>query len=191
MVMRRSIKSPKISAKTGEFNEEILAISAGMGTGHRIDYAGRFKYPGLALGLSLAVGPMELAAGSVLVGIVVARASLPTLKRTLSNIQTTGRPSVDLLDTLWILFHTVTGELLAPALAICLTEAGNTLRDLTAMAGQRQMPELVPNRQLECRPHGQVLVRPSDPGIRRAHLEHGTLKRGQGRLIFASIIQLK
>ena len=147
MVMRRSIKSPKISAKTGEFNEEILAVSAGMGTGHRIDYAGRFKYPGLALGLSLAVGPMELAAGSVLVGIVVARASLPTLKRTLSNIQTTGRPSVDLLDTLWILFHTVTGELLAPALAICLTEAGNTLRDLTAMAGQRQMPELVPNRQ--------------------------------------------
>ncbi len=142
------MKSPNPSAKDEAFSsEEMPDVPAGMETSHQIDYAGRFKYPGLALGLSLVVGPMELAAGSVLVGIVVVRASLPTFKRALENIQTTGKPTVELLDTLWILFHTVTGELLAPALAIFLTEAGNTLRDLTAMAGRRRMPELVPNRQ--------------------------------------------
>ena len=124
-----------------------MPAEAGTADGHGIDYAARFKYPGLALGLALTVGPMELAAGPFLVGVVVARAALPTFKRTLASLQTQGKPTVDLLDTLWILFHSVTGELLAPALAICLTEAGNTLRDLTAVAGRRQMPELVPNRK--------------------------------------------
>jgi Cu2+-exporting ATPase len=138
---------PKPPAQAAPSAEGARDAPAGAVVAHRIDYAGRFKYPGLALGLSLVVGPMELAAGPILVGGVVVRASLPTLRRTLASIRTTGRPSVDLLDTLWILFHTVTGELLAPALAICLTEAGNTLRDLTAMARQRQMPELIPNRQ--------------------------------------------
>ncbi len=134
-------------AEAAAISEETRGVSANMKIGHRIDYAQRFKYPGLALGLSLVIGPMELAVGPALVGIVIARASLPTLKRALANIQATGRPTVEVLDSLWILFHTVTGELLAPALAICLTEAGNTLRDLTAMAGQRHMPELVPNRK--------------------------------------------
>jgi Cu2+-exporting ATPase len=146
--MATTMKSPNPPAQAmASSAEESQDETAGAGIVQRIDYAGRFKYPGLALGLSLVAGPMDLAAGSVLVGVVVARASLPTFKRTLASIRATGRPSVDLLDTLWILFHTVTGELLAPALAVCLTEAGNALRDLTAMAGQRRMPELVPNRQ--------------------------------------------
>ncbi len=141
------MKSANLPAKAGTFSEETREEPATVETLQRIDYAERFKYSGLALGLSLVVGPMELAAGSALVGIVIARASLPTFRRAMVNIQATGRPTVDLLDTLWILFHTVTGELIAPALAIFLTETGNTLRDLTAMSGQRQMPELVPNRQ--------------------------------------------
>ncbi len=134
-------------ATTGALPDETGEVSAGLELSHPIDYVGRFKYPGLALGLSLVVGPMEMAAGSVFVGMLIARASLPTFQRTLASLKSSGRPTVDLLDTLWILFHTVTGELLAPALAICLTEAGNTLRDLTAMTGQRKMPELIPNRQ--------------------------------------------
>jgi heavy metal translocating P-type ATPase len=134
------------SASAEAFSEEMREPPAATVNGHHIDYAERFKYPGLALGLSLVIGPMELAIGPAVVGIVIAKASLPTFKRTLKIIQT-GQPTVDLLDSLWILFHTVTGELLAPALAICLTEAGNTLRDLTAMEGRRQLPQLVPNRQ--------------------------------------------
>ena len=72
------MKSPNPSTKAGASFEEIPDTTAGMDIRHQIDYAERFKYPGLALGLSLVIGPMELAAGSVLVGVVVARASLPT-----------------------------------------------------------------------------------------------------------------
>ena len=141
------MKSANPSTIIEEYYEETQDVPADLEKERKIDYSNRFKYPGLALGLSLVVGPMELAAGSALVGVVIARATLPTFKRTLINFRTTGKPSVDLLDSLWIIFHTIGGELLAPALAICLTEAGNTLRDMTAMAGQRRMPELVPNRK--------------------------------------------
>lgn len=121
--------------------------SAALAAHHKIDYAGRFKYPGLALGVSVIAGPLELPFAPAVVGIVIARAALPLWQRTLVSIKKTGRPNVDILDSLWILFHTATGELFAPALAICLTETARTLRDLTAIAGERRKPDLVPNRQ--------------------------------------------
>lgn len=112
-----------------------------------VDYRQRFKYPGLALGLAVTAGPLEVAIPPVLVGLCIARAALPVWQRTLHKLGSQRRLDAELLDSLWILFHTVTGELLAPALAIVLTEAGNTLRDATAVAGHRRRPKLVRTRQ--------------------------------------------
>lgn len=114
---------------------------------HRIDYGERFKYPVLALGASVAATPLELPFAPAVVGIVLARAAFPLWKRTLANLKKTGRPNADLLDSLWVLVHGATGEMFAPALAICLTETARVLRDLTAITGERRKPDMVPNRQ--------------------------------------------
>jgi heavy metal translocating P-type ATPase len=114
--------------------------------GHQVDYLARFKYPGIALGLSIVIMPMELTLGPPLVGIAIIKASIPRWRRTFKNIRKTGRPDADVLESLWILFHTITGEMLAPALSLVLVEASSTLRDLTAMVGERKTPELIPNR---------------------------------------------
>jgi heavy metal translocating P-type ATPase len=113
---------------------------------HRIDYAKRFKYPGLALGMSVVVAPMELAVGPAVVGVFVVRASWPIWRQTLQKLRATGHFDTDVLDSLWILFHTITGEMIAPALSLCLVEGARTLRDLTAMTGERHKPKLEPSR---------------------------------------------
>jgi hypothetical protein len=107
----------------------------------------RLKYPGLAVGMAVVAGPLEAAIPSVVVALCIARAALPTWQRTLNKLRTKKGVDADLLDSLWVLFHTVTGELFAPALAILLSEAGNTLRDATAMAGERRKPKLSRSRQ--------------------------------------------
>jgi heavy metal translocating P-type ATPase len=114
---------------------------------HKIDYVHRFKYPGLALGASVVATPLELPFAPAIVGLILARAAFPLWKRTLTNLKKTGRPNADLLDSLWVLVHGATGEMFAPALAICLTETARVLRDLTAIAGERRKPDMVPNRQ--------------------------------------------
>ncbi|WP_256996393.1 heavy metal translocating P-type ATPase [Methylococcus capsulatus] len=112
-----------------------------------IDYGERFKYPVLALGISVVATPLEWPFAPAVVGIVLARAAFPLWKRTLANLKRTGRLNADLLDSLWVLVHGATGEALAPALAICLTETARVLRDLTAITGERRKPDRVPNRQ--------------------------------------------
>jgi heavy metal translocating P-type ATPase len=106
----------------------------------------RFRYPGLALGLSVVILPLDVAIGPPLVGLAIIKASLPRWKKTLTNIRQRGRPDADVLESLWILFHTLTGELFAPALSLVMVEAANTLRDLTARASEQSQPELIPNR---------------------------------------------
>lgn len=127
---------------------EAPAGSGGSGKArYQIDYAGRFKYPGLALGASVVATPLELPFAPVVVGVVIARAAYPLWRRTVTGLRQTGRPNADILDSLWILFHVATGEMFAPALAICLTETARALRDLTAIAGERRKPDLVPSRK--------------------------------------------
>ncbi|QXP94236.1 heavy metal translocating P-type ATPase [Methylococcus capsulatus] len=132
---------PRCQGGTAAAGDETAAVQP------TIDYGERFKYPVLALGISVVATPLEWPFAPAVVGIVLARAAFPLWKRTLANLKRTGRPNADLLDSLWILVHGATGEALAPALAICLTETARVLRDLTAITGERRKPDRVPNRQ--------------------------------------------
>ena len=116
------------------------------GTFVELEHLQRFRYPGLALGLSVVILPLDFALGPPIVGLAIIKASLPRWKKTLANIRQKGRPDADVLESLWILFHTLTGELFAPALSLVMVEAANTLRDLTARASEQSQPELIPNR---------------------------------------------
>lgn len=107
----------------------------------------RFKYPGIAFGLAVAAGPLELGIPPIVAGLFIAGAALPLWRRTIQRVTVQRRLDAELLDSLWILFHTVSGEVLAPALAILLTETGNTLRDATALAGHKRRPRLIRDRQ--------------------------------------------
>ncbi len=109
-------------------------------------YRKRFTRPATALGLAVLAGPLELAIPPVIVGGAIAVAAWPTWKRTLQRVERQRELDAEVLDSLWILFHTLTGELFAPALALCLTEVGHTLRDMTADAGRRKRPNPVPSR---------------------------------------------
>ncbi|QXP88732.1 heavy metal translocating P-type ATPase [Methylococcus capsulatus] len=132
---------PRCQGGTAAAGDETAAVQP------TIDYGERFKYPVLALGISVVATPLEWPFAPAVVGIVLARAAFPLWKRTLANLKRTGRPNADLLDSLWVLVHGATGEALAPALAICLTETARVLRDLTAITGERRKPDRVPNRQ--------------------------------------------
>lgn len=127
----------------------------------------RLRDPGLALGLAVVAMPMELALAQPAVVFFVLKASWPRWRLTLQHIRSTGRPNADLLDSLWILFHTLTGELLAPALSLVLLESGNALRDLTAVKGKQIKAELIPSRLYWVERDGRR---------RRIHLKH--LKEG-------------
>ncbi|WP_333688749.1 heavy metal translocating P-type ATPase [Methylococcus capsulatus] len=132
---------PRRQGGTAAAGDETAAVQP------TIDYGERFKYPVLALGISVVATPLEWPFAPAVVGIVLARAAFPLWKRTLAYLKRTGRPNADLLDSLWVLVHGATGEALAPALAICLTETARVLRDLTAITGERRKPDRVPNRQ--------------------------------------------
>lgn len=127
----------------------------------------RFRDPGIALGLALVLLPLELALAQPAVMFFVFKASLPRWKDTFRHIRSTGRPDAELLDSLWILFHALTGELLAPALSLVLLESGNALRDLTAVKGNQAKVDLIPGRLYWVERRGRR---------RRIHLKH--LKRG-------------
>lgn len=127
----------------------------------------RFRDPGIALGLSLVALPMELVLVQPAILFFVFKASIPRWKETFAHIRSTGKPNAELLDSLWILFHTLSGELLAPALSLVLLESGNALRDLTAVKGDQAKVDLIPSRLYWVERGGRR---------RRVHLKH--LKRG-------------
>jgi len=130
-------------------------------------YRKRFTRPATALGLAVLAGPLELAIPPVIVGGAIAVAAWPTWKRTLQKVERKRELDAEVLDSLWILFHTLTGELFAPALALCLTEVGHTLRDMTADAGRRKRPNPVPSRHYWIERNGRrrrVLTKHLIPG---------------------------
>ena len=131
-----------MSERAGELRE-ISTQSTGGGV--RSGWA-RFRDPTIALGLALVALPMELALAQPAVIFFVLKASVPRWRDTFSHIRSTGKPNAELLDSLWILFHALTGELLAPALSLVLLESGNVLRDLTAVEGDHTKVELIPSR---------------------------------------------
>lgn len=127
----------------------------------------RFRDPGLALGFAMVALPMELALAQPAVVFFILKASLPRWNDTLQHMRSTGKPNAEILDSLWILFHTLTGELLAPALSLVLLESGNALRDLTAVKGDQTKVDLIPSRLYWVERGGRR---------RRVHLKH--LKKG-------------
>lgn len=152
-----------MSERAGELREiSTLSTGGGVESGWV-----RFRDPSIALGLALIALPMELALAQPAVIFFVLKASVPRWRDTFRHIKSTGKPNAKLLDSLWILFHTLTGELLAPALSLVLLESGNALRDLTAVKGEHTKVDLIPSRLYWVERGGRR---------RRVHLNH--LKKG-------------
>ena len=123
----------------------------------------KFREPSIAMGLAITAVPLEIFLAPQVVTILIIKASLPRWRETFRHIRASGKPDVELLDTLWIFFHTLTGEFLAPALSLVLLEAANTLRDLTAVHRQKNKVELIPARLYWVERKGRR---------RRIHLKH-------------------
>lgn len=123
----------------------------------------KFREPSLAMGLAITAVPLEIFLAPQLVAVLIIKASLPRWRETFRHIRASGKPDVELLDTLWICFHTLTGEFLAPALSLVLLETANALRDLTAVHGRKNKVELIPARLYWVERKGRR---------RRIHLKH-------------------
>lgn len=106
----------------------------------------RFRDPGVALGLAIFAVPLELALAQPAILFFMLKALVPKWKVTFEHIRASGKPNAEILDTLWVLFYTLTGELIAPALSLVLLESGNALRDLTAVKKDQTQVDLIPNR---------------------------------------------
>ena len=98
------------------------------------------------MGLALTAVPLELFLAPQLTVFFIFKASWPRWRDTLKHIRASGKPDVELLDSLWIFFYTLSGEFLAPALSLFLIEAANSLRDLTAEREGRPSIEVLPSR---------------------------------------------
>lgn len=106
----------------------------------------RFRDPGVALGLALFAVPLELALAQPAIIFFMLKALVPKWKETYEHIRSSGKPNAELLDSLWVLFYTLTGELVAPALSLVLLESGNALRDLTAVREDQAKVDPIPSR---------------------------------------------
>jgi heavy metal translocating P-type ATPase len=111
-----------------------------------IDYWEKLGLPALALGLALIAGPLELPILAPIVGGAILTAGVPVFKRAIDGAIEHQSPNVGLLDSLWLTLHTLQGELLAPALEIAMAQSTETLRDLTARAGEKQALTLLNQR---------------------------------------------
>ena len=134
--------------------------------GRSVDWR-RFRDPGIALGLALGAAPLELLFAPQAALFFVLKASLPRWRETLRHIRSKGRPDAEILESIWVLFYSVSGELVAPALSLLLLEAGNSLRDMTAERKTQNDAEVIPSRLYWVERGGRR---------RRIHLRH--LKRG-------------
>lgn len=106
----------------------------------------RFRDPGIALGIALTAVPFEVVLAPQICIFFVLKSSIPKWRETYRHLKEKGKPDAEVLDSLWILFHTITGEVLAPALSLVLLEAGNSLRDLTAVRSEEHKIDLIPSR---------------------------------------------
>lgn len=149
-----------------ERGQELKADDSLDSHGFSVDWR-RFRDPGIALGLALGAAPFELLFAPQAALFFVVKASLPRWRETLRHIRSKGRPDAEILESLWVLFYSVSGELVAPALSLLLLEAGNSLRDMTAANMTQNDVEVIPSRL--------YWVERGDRR-RRIHLKH--LKRG-------------
>lgn len=87
----------------------------------------RLGLPLVALGVSLLSAPLELP--FAVVGATVLASAWPWFQRVGHQMSQGHPPNVDLLDSLWMVLHTVNGQFLAPALKTTLAGARADVRD--------------------------------------------------------------
>ncbi|MDG2992064.1 hypothetical protein L3556_14155 [Candidatus Synechococcus calcipolaris G9] len=101
----------------------------------------RLGLPFIAVSMSLLTVPFELPA--VVVGAAVLASAWPWFHRTGDHIVHKQRPSVELLDSLWIALHTVNGQFMAPAFKTGLVGTRADLRDRHTRHDLQYYPSLL------------------------------------------------
>ena len=93
--------------------------------------------------IALSLTP-ELVPAFIVTGLVIA-ATFPGFRKAIDELIEHRQFSANLLESVWTVAHTLHGELLAPALAIGITESGEILRDMTSRSEQKQRKNLLDN----------------------------------------------
>jgi len=111
--------------------------------GQQVNAWERLGLPVLSLGVALLAGPLELSIPFLLIGGLIAGAAVPIFSRAIAGIVDQRKFKVDVLDSLWITLQALQGQYVASALMVNLAQTGVTMRDMTAIANQRQTLELL------------------------------------------------
>jgi Cu2+-exporting ATPase len=90
----------------------------------------RIALPALGLGLAVLAGAMELAIPPIVLGMVTLVAAFPVLERTRQDLAQ-GKVDEEILESLWTIFHGLTGDFVAPNLDLVLAETGDWLQEST------------------------------------------------------------
>ena len=101
--------------------------------------------PTIALGLALVAAPLEIP--PLIIGAAIAGAAVPWFSRATESLVVNRQPNVDLLDSLWMTFHTLNGQFVAPSLKTALVGARRTLRGMSSEAKEGQFQQLLNGSQ--------------------------------------------
>ena len=102
-----------------------------------VDYLERLGLPLLSLGVAMLTEALGLFP-PFLVGGLIFIAAIPLFKTTFQAILHERKLTLNVLESLWTILHTLEGQLVAPALALNLDELGIVMRDNTARKTRRQ-----------------------------------------------------
>lgn len=102
-------------------------------------------FPFISLGLALTAAPLELPA--LVVGAAIAGAAFPWFNRATQSIVVNRQPNTDLLDSLWMTFHTLNGQFIAPSLKTALVSMRRTGRGMKAEDWKQQFQSLLTGSQ--------------------------------------------
>ncbi|OWY66016.1 hypothetical protein B7486_38810 [cyanobacterium TDX16] len=101
--------------------------------------------PVVALGLALVAAPLEIP--PLIIGAAIAGAAVPWFSRATESLVVNRQPNVDLLDSLWMTFHTLNGQFVAPSLKTALVGVRRTLRGMSGEEKERQFQQLLNGSQ--------------------------------------------
>ncbi|MGK7873997.1 MAG: heavy metal translocating P-type ATPase [Xenococcaceae cyanobacterium] len=109
-----------------------------------VNYWERLSLPVLGLGAALLAEPLGLSLSLLVIGGLITAAAVPIFTRGINGITEEKKLKVDVLDSLWILFHTfLNGQYIAPSLMIALSETGMAVRENASRSEQRQVIDLL------------------------------------------------
>ena len=102
----------------------------------------RLRLPALASGIAV-LGSIGFPIPAIVVAGTVAVAATPIGKRAFQSLAVEHRLNIDVLDALALALTALQGSFLAPAITVGLVELGETIRERTARASQREALDLV------------------------------------------------